>query len=199
VFQTIMSVLYSLISLYIFAITAYIILSWFSHGIANEAIVRARWFLARITDPYLNLFRRMRFLVIGGLDFSPMLGILLLIFIQDLLRQLSLGIFSLAGALFTLVSLIFNLATGILGLIAIVTIIRIVGLYVRANSISELWFRLDHFLQPVVLRFVKLIAPQSNIPYGSALGIFLAGCFISSLGIRLLLIPLQRLILMIPI
>jgi YggT family protein len=193
-----LQILYSIISLYIFIITLRIIFSWFLHGLGNDLMYRISGILARLTDPYLNLFRRIRFLRLGAMDFSPLVGIMLLWLAQNLIVMIAAGTFSFAGVLLSVVGLVFNLASGIIGLFALITIIRIIGLFIRANSVAELWFRLDAFLQPLVLRFVKLIAPHSELPYGTALGIFLAGCFITSLGLRLLMIPLSRLIGLIP-
>lgn len=46
-------------------------------------------FLYQITDPYLNLFRKyLPFLAAGGIDFSPIVGFLLLEFISGFLYNL---------------------------------------------------------------------------------------------------------------
>ena len=44
--------------------------------------------LYSITDPYLNLFRRaLPFLAMGGIDFSPIVGFLVLQFVVKILYQ----------------------------------------------------------------------------------------------------------------
>ncbi len=69
--------------LYILMILARIILSWFPKW-QNSPIVR---FIAAATDPYLNLFRSF-IPPIGGIDFSPTLAILLLVFVQWIILRL---------------------------------------------------------------------------------------------------------------
>ncbi len=67
-----------------------ILLSWFPS---------INWFdppfsiLSQITDPYLNIFRNI-IPPLGGLDFSPMLALLLLYVVQQVVEQaaMSLGV-----------------------------------------------------------------------------------------------------------
>lgn len=67
------------ISIYTVLIFIRILLSWFPN---------VNWFdppfsiLSQLTDPYLNLFRSI-IPPLGGLDFSPILAILLLQFVQQ--------------------------------------------------------------------------------------------------------------------
>ncbi len=193
-FFDIFRILGVLIDVYLLVIIVRILLSWFGQSLNVEGLR----IIYQITDPYLNLFRRIRWMRIGFLDLSPLLGIYVLIFASTLFKRFGFGDISVAITLYTLVETLLTGVSSIISLFAIVTLIRIVGLFIRASSIEELWFRLDAFLQPLVLRFIKLFAPHSSLPYGSALGIFLAACFISSLGLRLLMVPAGRLIAAIP-
>lgn len=67
------------ISIYTLLIFIRILLSWFPN---------INWFdppfsiLSQLTDPYLNIFRNI-IPPLGGLDFSPILAILLLQFVQQ--------------------------------------------------------------------------------------------------------------------
>lgn len=67
------------ITIYMVLIFVRILLSWFPN---------VNWFdppfstLSQLTDPYLNIFRNI-IPPLGGLDFSPILAILLLQFVQQ--------------------------------------------------------------------------------------------------------------------
>ncbi len=72
------------INLYLILIIVRILLSWFQ---TVDWAYRIISFLAPITDPYLNLFRSF-IPPLGGIDFSPILAILVLNLIPPLLSSL---------------------------------------------------------------------------------------------------------------
>lgn len=81
------------LSIYLVLIFIRILLSWFPN---------VNWYdppfsiLAQLTDPYLNVFRSI-IPPIGGMDFSPILAIILLNVLQAALPAL-LGLFAYQGA-----------------------------------------------------------------------------------------------------
>ncbi|MDR3090194.1 MAG: YggT family protein [Desulfobulbaceae bacterium] len=82
-----------LLTAYIWVIIGRAIISWVNADPYNP-IVR---FLCEITDPVLNqLRRRLPFLVMGGIDLTPMAVIAAIIFLQAFLvptlRQLAVGL-----------------------------------------------------------------------------------------------------------
>ena len=85
----VLSFLVTVISIYMIIITFRIFFSWFSGMDRNNQLLNI---LRKITDPYLFLFRRIKFLKIGMFDLSPILGILLLYFVQILLSQFQIAI-----------------------------------------------------------------------------------------------------------
>jgi YggT family protein len=79
------SVIRILIQLYEWLIIASVLLSWFTiGGSGHPSIYRAQEFLAQITEPFLGPIRQVLMPITSriGLDFSPILAILLLNFIQ---------------------------------------------------------------------------------------------------------------------
>ncbi len=70
---------------YLMLVALRIIISWF-RGADHSAPTEL---LARVTDPYLRWFRRLRFLQIGVLDFSPAAAVLTLIVIGNLLQRMA--------------------------------------------------------------------------------------------------------------
>jgi YggT family protein len=91
-------VLNALLVAYLLLILLRVIMSWFQRSVAGRPVA----LLVRVTEPYLALFRGLRFLRIGPLDLSPMAAILTLAMALDLVgalrdaQRLTLGIF-LAG------------------------------------------------------------------------------------------------------
>lgn len=81
------------LSIYLVLIFIRILLSWFPN---------VNWYdppfsiLSQLTDPYLNVFRSI-IPPIGGMDFSPLLAIILLNVVQGVLPAL-LGVFAYQGA-----------------------------------------------------------------------------------------------------
>jgi YggT family protein len=74
------------ISVYILLILAYIILSWvrLPYSVWLNRIQR---FLYDVCDPYLRLFRRI-VPPVGPLDLSPMLGVIVLIVLDQVLQNI---------------------------------------------------------------------------------------------------------------
>ncbi len=68
--------------LYILALFAVVVISWFAPRSRNQFIV----FLRRITDPLLGWLRsRLPFLVQGGFDLTPIVAFFALYFVQKFL------------------------------------------------------------------------------------------------------------------
>jgi YggT family protein len=68
----------SFISIYLVLLTIRILLTWFPNVNWSSQPFAA---LSQVTDPYLNIFRSV-LPPMAGIDFSPMLGFLLLSFVQ---------------------------------------------------------------------------------------------------------------------
>lgn len=70
-------------------IVAMVLLSWFTLGGAgHSSIYRAQEFLQRVTDPFIGPIRQALYPITSriGLDFSPIIAIMLLGFIARMLR-----------------------------------------------------------------------------------------------------------------
>lgn len=75
---TLAPLLYSLLGLYKWAVIIRILMTWINPDPYNP-VVRA---LSRITEPYLEKFRKI-IPPMGGIDFSPILAVFLIYFLQD--------------------------------------------------------------------------------------------------------------------
>ena len=84
----------ALFIVYIALIFANILISWIPRIPDNRALRVVLDFVSETTNPYLNLFRRFLPPIGGGgfaLDLSPMLGIIVLLLLQELVVGLIAG------------------------------------------------------------------------------------------------------------
>ncbi len=82
--EFLLTVAASFIQIYSVLIIVRILLSWFQTAEWAYGIMS---FLSPVTDPYLNIFRSF-IPPLGGIDFSPILAILLLNFLGSFLNSL---------------------------------------------------------------------------------------------------------------
>jgi YggT family protein len=73
-FSPLLDTLSSTLTLYFYVLIVRVLLTWFP---TIDWYSQPFAFLSQVTDPYLNLFRSL-LPPIGGIDFSPMVAILLL-------------------------------------------------------------------------------------------------------------------------
>ncbi|MGI9256413.1 MAG: YggT family protein [Salinispira sp.] len=185
----------SIIDFYLLLISLRILLSWFAGGMNNAGMN----ILSRVTEPYLSIFRRARFFHVGLLDFSPLIGIFVLLFVSSLLRNFSLGHISAAVTLAVLAQTLFNAVSSITSVFFIIVLVRLFGLVINLKAFEGFWYRIDSFIQPLLLTFIRRILPRREVPYAVALTIFLVTCFLFIVLIRLTISPIVSLILLIPI
>ena len=165
----------TLLLLYTLAIVIRIILTWFQ---GPYSLGKPFHYLMRITDPYLNYFRRFQFLRIGQFDFSPVAAIILLSMASNIFGSLALfGKITLGIVLALLVSMIWSAIAFFLVLFLVLVVIRIVSLLVGVNYSSSFWRTLDIILNPLLLPISKFFTGGKNTTYMRGLliggGVFL--------------------------
>ena len=75
--------------IYLLLIVLRIMASWFRGVAPGDAVNTFVNYLRQVTDPYLQLFYRFTFLRAGGMDFTPMAGIFVLVVATEMTRQLA--------------------------------------------------------------------------------------------------------------
>lgn len=151
----------ALLQVYMVLIFIRIILSWLSMDRHQPVVV----ILGRITDPYLNWFRRFRFLHINGIDFTPILALFVLNFFQILALKLSIwGKVTLAITLSIFTELVWATLGFFIMLYAILALVRFLSL--KFNWSGQLiWNILDTFLHPLAYRFGTITARNKFVAY----------------------------------
>ena len=183
----------TLVSLYSMVIFVRIIMTWIpgaEYGQIGDA-------LRTITDPFLNLFKRFSFLRVGYVDFSVLGAFIALNILSSILQYIGrTGTFRVGIVLAIIVQTLGSAAGFILWLLLFVVLFRLIGLYLRLNSMSRVWYSLDNFLQPLVHPIIRKLFPTRIIPYGTTLLGFGGGLLLSIVVLRivagLLVMVLQR-------
>jgi YggT family protein len=145
-----------LFSIYIILIFVRIIISWLRPNVFNPVIR----LIYTLTDPYLKLFARIRFLRFGYLDLSPLLAFYVLYLLQELLyRTLLVGYVSLEDVAQLIIILIFRFVYFIIFIFIVVVglrfIFEIAGLRMNNVFISFVYSLSETAVKPL-RNFFKL-------------------------------------------
>ncbi|MDE6705787.1 MAG: YggT family protein [Treponemataceae bacterium] len=174
----------NVISLYALICTIRVLLTWFP---------RAQYtpfgrILASLCDPYLNLFRRLRFLRISMFDLSPAVALCVLIALSHVMGNLAAArSFTLGGLLATVLYLFQSIVISILGFLILLLVIRLVVLLLRKDRYGSLWDSLDHSLSPIVFRMTALFTRGRPTSYKTALIAAIAATIVLMIMLRVVM------------
>jgi len=147
-----------------------IILSW----VRSPSLGRLKLFTHRLTEPYMRHFRRISWLRFGMLDFSPILGLILLGLILFLTQGLASGIFpTWYDLIFWIIERVWGVAAFILILLAALTLLRLITLFAARGRRPEWLGGIDRLLFPIVSKFLGMFTHRP-LTYPLALSIFAA-------------------------
>jgi len=169
--RLIISILSSAVSIYIILIFIRIIISWFGRTVNSKPVE----LLGRITDPYIDWWRKMLNLRLGFLDLSPLLGVAALSVLRSILYTIShyerIGI----GIILGLVLLaVWSVISFILGFCVIVLVLRIFAFLTNRNIYTPFWKIIESITQPLLYRTNRII-------FGNKIVNYLKGIIISTL------------------
>lgn len=158
--QTILSILAGALSLYTLLCFIYILLSWFP----GAKFTKFGHILSSICDPYMNLFRKMSFLRIGNIDFSPIVSIGLLSLASAILAGIQrTGRIFLGGILGTVLSSLWGIASSIVGIFTILIFIRWIVLLINKGrtSYESGWNQIDMILNKMTYKIAGTISKKT--------------------------------------
>ena len=134
VFRYIFKTAGALISLYSMLCLFRIIITW----IPQLSYSKLATILSAICDPYLNCFRNIKFLKLGGFDFSPALGLCLLGAVSSLCSSISNGgAITPAFIICVILQVIWSIANSIITFLIILFAIRLIIIYAKKDSYSK--------------------------------------------------------------
>jgi len=165
------SILSSIISIYIILIFVRIIITWFSRDYYSKPVD----FLCRITDPYIDWWRKMLNLRLGFLDLSPIVGIAALSVLRSILYSIAryerIGI----GIIFGIILMaVWSIISFILGFCIIVLILRLFAFLTNRDIYTPFWKIVESISQPLLYKTNRLI-------FGNKIGSYLKGIIIAIL------------------
>jgi YggT family protein len=181
--------------LYLFLLSARLLLSWFS----GTSMGRPWELLRRVTDPYLGLFYRFRFLRRGLLDFTPIVAMLVLVVLMDLVNGLIRGGRITVGLVASSVLLAaWSGVSFLLLLFLVVGILRAIPLVFRALPGATLWKTLDLLVQPMVAWVSRLFRLEGRASYAQRLLLTLGLLLVAWLLGRVVIFRLAALLARLP-
>ena len=193
--QTIARGASALISLYMLLLFIRILLTWFS-GVRYG---RAYEILSSITDPYLNWFKRNLTFQIGALDFSPLVGILLLGVIGTILSRIALvGTVTVGYILAVLISSLWSVLSFFMMIFIVFAAIRLVGILFKLDYRGRIWSVAEQVINALLQKMVRPFLRGRFTSYRDSLFIFLAELILLLVAGRFLVSFLISLVLKLP-
>ena len=168
-FRLTMQIMSGLIMVYVLLIMLRVIFSWVPEGGA-EGTMKIKSLVMKLTDPYMNRFQGFSRLRFGMIDFSPVLGMMILFFMLFVTQRLAGGDFPSRGELLMwLTAMVWGIIAFLVTLAAVLMLIRLVSLYTVKGR--PMWTdRLDSFLFPRVSRILGFFTNRT-VSYRVALGV----------------------------
>ena len=168
----------AVIGIYSLLIFIRIIFSWF-RGFVQGAPVSI---LSKITDPYLNWWRRNLNLRIGIIDFSVIVAIMFLYLLQNIFFMLVIPESLTLGNVLTILLLsVWSIVQFITGFCIIIIILRGIAYFTNRNIYSPFWKIVDSISSPIMYR-------MNRIFYGNKIGNYLNSMILSVLLLAVILI-----------
>lgn len=162
------SVLASVVSIYTLLCFIRVMLSWFP----GAEYSKFGQVLSQMCDPYLDVFRRFRFLRFSSFDFTPAIALCVLMALQAFFTSLSTGAgFRLSMILAMIVMLVGNIFTSLLGFVAVIILVRLIAWFIvgDGNSSYSIWTVVDRTLSPIIFRIAGMIFRNQSISFVKAL------------------------------
>lgn len=154
----IFGLLSAVVSLYTMMCFVRIILTW----IPSLNYSKFGSFMSTLCDPYMNYFRRFRFLQFRNIDFSPILSIGLLVAVSNIFSSIAMtGRFSIGYLLASVISILWSVVASVVGFLIILLIIRLVALFLNKNG-GSLWYSLDNTLNPIVYKIAGVFRGKNT-------------------------------------
>ncbi len=121
--------------------------------------------LGRLCDPYLNYFRRFRWMTLGRFDFSPLAAILLVSFVANILQTVSqTGRLTVGIVLAILVQALWGALQYFFLFFLVLSLIRYLSLRLRWSG-QLVWDLVDSVIMPVAQFVMAPLARRRVRPY----------------------------------
>ncbi|MEE8589885.1 MAG: YggT family protein [Spirochaetia bacterium] len=163
------------IYVYMILLVLRILLSWI-----RGAVYGKPWeLLVRVTDPYLSLFSRIRFLRQGMFDFTPIAAILTLVVALNVIQSIQrFGTITVGRFLGIVTGAVWSGLAFLLVLVLILAIVRAVVLAVRPGQETQITSAVGMMVEPVVSLVRRIVSARSPLTDRQYLYLTIAFLFI---------------------
>jgi len=166
IMQIIFRILTALLGIYSLLIIIRIILTWFS----GDQFGRPVEILARITDPYLNWWRRRLNLRAGYLDLSPIIAIAVLSVAQTLCTRIAYtGMVKIGLILDVCLSALWSAVSFLLGFCVVVLILRLIAFLINADMFGTFWRVIDSISKPIQYRVSRIVFGKRIVRFSTSI------------------------------
>ena len=158
--QTALSILAGVLALYTFLCFIYILMSWFP----GARFTKFGHFMTAICEPYMGLFRRLTFLRIGNIDFSPIVSLGILSLASAILAGIQrTGRIFFGGILGTILSSLWSITSSIIGLFTLLIFIRWIVILINKGrtSYESGWNQVDMLLNKMTYKIAGTFTKKS--------------------------------------
>jgi len=184
--QIVFRVLAAVIGIYSLIIFIRIIFSWFRNLVSGRLVE----IISKVTDPYLNWWRKRLNLRIGIIDFSAVAGIMFLYLLQNIFSMISAADKISIGMFLSVIILsLWPMVSFILGFCIIVIVLRMIAYLTNRYMFSQFWGMVDSISKPILYRINRIV-------FGSKIPGFLNGIIVSLLILIVIFILARVLIYM---
>ena len=175
------------LSLYSLLCLLRIIITW----IPNYSYSKPADILAQICDPYMNLFRGIKWLRFGSFDFSPALALCILGAGSQLFSSLANGGYiNLQMILAMILGIFFSIMSSLIFFLIILFAIRLILIMINRDSYNTSGFmanQIDSSISSIVYRIARTFAIGRRITYKAALIISIIALLFLQFALRILL------------
>ncbi len=183
----ILRIISAFLSLYSLLCLLRIIITW----IPNYSYSKPADILAQICDPYMNLFRGIKWLRFGSFDFSPALALCILGAGSQLFSSLANGGYiNLQMILSMILGIFFSILSSLIFFLIILFAIRLILIMINRDSYNTSGFmanQIDSSISPIVYRIARTFAMGRRITYKAALIISIIALLFLQFALRILL------------
>lgn len=183
----ILKIISAFLSLYSLLCLLRIIITW----IPNYSYSKPADILAQICDPYMNLFRGIKWLRFGSFDFSPALALCILGAGSQLFSSLANGGYiNLQMILAMILGIFFSILSSLIFFLIILFAIRLILIMINRDSYNTSGFmanQIDSSISSIVYRIARTFAIGRRITYKAALIISIIALLFLQFALRILL------------
>lgn len=183
----ILRIISAFLSLYSLLCLLRIIITW----IPNYSYSKPADILAQICDPYMNLFRGIKWLRFGSFDFSPALALCILGAGSQLFSSLANGGYiNLQMILSMILEIFFLIPSSLIFFLIILFAIRLILIMINRDSYNTSGFmanQIDSSISPIIYRIARTFAMGRRITYKAALIISIIALLFLQFALRILL------------